>query len=191
MEEEAFLLGCCPWERASWGCSRARPQAEGRKASGRPGLWRNKGPLLEGRLLWVTELPLAPGPSQKGFNRALPDPFLPVGGGHAGAGLPACSQLAHRSSKARPGFQLPAGGLTGILSSPSSPYLPAPEPQGFSSGYKAVPCPQHLTAGARNQEFLLRALSPPRTLSQSPRIVICTPEPCPAAAAQALDHTRL
>lgn len=97
VEEEAFLLGCCPWERASWGCCGAGLQAEGRRAAGCPGLRRSKGPLLEGRLLCVTELPLAPGPSQKGFNRASPDPFLPLGvgrpGGRAGAGLPACSQL--------------------------------------------------------------------------------------------------
>lgn len=73
VREEAFLLRCHPQGRASRGCSRARRLAEGRRASGCPGL--------------QAVLPRAPGPNHKDFNGVSPDPSLPLGWGCAAAGL--------------------------------------------------------------------------------------------------------
>lgn len=64
---EAFLLGCCPWERHL----RAAPGPVCRQREERPrvpwasearGTRATEGPLLAGTLRWVTELPRAPGP---------------------------------------------------------------------------------------------------------------------------------
>lgn len=87
--------GVLPMGKSLMGLLRGRTAGRGKKGLGAPwAVEQQRSP--SGREAAVCDR-IAPGPRQKGFNRASPDPFLPVGvrrpGGRAGAGLPACGQL--------------------------------------------------------------------------------------------------
>lgn len=96
-----------------------------------------EGPLLAGRPCEVTELPIAPGPRWKDFNRA--PFFLRAGGGSSRSEQqrPVCTRWAAAAqgpaSSSWPDCQLRAGGLTGISETAASLHPPAPKPKCFSS----------------------------------------------------------
>lgn len=126
---EAFLLGCCPWERHL----RAAPGPVCRQREERPrvpwaseagGTRATEGPLLAGTLRWVTELPRAPGPGWED---------RPHGQGRKEAGLPV---LTAPSSKAQPQSLDPFSSCQRAksLKVGSSLHPPTPKPRGFSSG---------------------------------------------------------